>query len=122
MTPDFSPAVPILAVEFDFVLEDELSRLIGYEPGSRALERKRQRGVIPKGVYAIIDGRITYSIKRYNAWIESQWPATDFLPASNLSATPSASASCGTAAGAAKPSPTRKPRKASKQPPVTVLV
>ncbi|MDT4870745.1 hypothetical protein FQZ97_1058360 [compost metagenome] len=118
MNIDLDPRVPLLSVEIDFVLEDELSRLIGYEPGSRALERKRQRGVIPKGVYAIIDGRITYSIKRYNAWIESQWPS---LPESISKTGPSASASCGTAAGVPKSSPTRKRRKASSSPPVLEL-
>lgn len=102
----------------DKVLEDELSRLIGYPEGSRALERKRQRGIIPAGVYAVIDGRITYSIRRYDEWVESQWPSLQAL--SSLGAQ-SESASCGTESVAAKPSRTRRPRKASKQPQVFVL-
>lgn len=64
---DMNP-VPMIIVDHEFVREDQLSRLIGYPEGSRALETKRQRGVIPAGVYATIDGRVTYSIKRYNGF------------------------------------------------------
>ncbi|WP_256214762.1 hypothetical protein [Pseudomonas sp. RL] len=102
----------------DKVLEHELSRLIGYPEGSRALERKRQRGIIPAGVYAVIDGRIIYSIRRYDEWVESLWPCPQAL---NSLAPASESASCGTESADAKPSRTRKPRKASKRPLVYAL-
>ncbi|MOA56291.1 hypothetical protein D3C78_1802450 [compost metagenome] len=39
----------------------------------RALEGKRSRGVIPEGVWKKIDGRIFYSIRRYEAWLEGSW-------------------------------------------------
>lgn len=116
--------IEMFVVEHDFILEDQMSRLIGYPEGSRALETKRQRGIIPAGVYATIDGRITYSIKRYNAWMESQWPREKLMGSQRASNSPekaSASDSCGTSAGAAKPSPSRKPRRASKPQPVLEL-
>jgi hypothetical protein len=106
----------IIRAEIDKVQEEEMARLVGTT--KRALETKRQRGVIPPGVYATIDGRITYSIRRYDQWVESQWPSPQEL---NSLGTVSASASCGTAAGVAKPSPTRRPRKVSKRPPVSEL-
>jgi len=106
----------VVRAAIDKVLEEELARLIGTT--APALKRKRQRGIIPAGVYATIDGRIIYSIRRYDEWVESQWPSQTV---SKSSETASASASCGTAAGAVKPSPTRKPRKVGKQQPVFVL-
>jgi len=114
----------MIVVEHDFVLEDQLSRLIGYPEGSRALETKRQRGIIPKGVYATIDGRVTYSIKRYNAWIESQWPEQKLMVSPRESNSPdkaSAFASPTMESAAAKRSPSRKPRRVSKQQPVLEL-
>lgn len=104
-------------VDVDKVLEDELARLVGTT--GKALERKRQRKVIPEGVWAMIDGRIMYSLKRYDAWVESQWP--DSPKESRSSAAASAFDSPGTNGGAAKRSPTRPRRKASKQQPVYVL-
>lgn len=106
----------IVRADIDKVYEEEMARLVGTT--AIALKRKRQRGVIPEGVYATIDGRINYSIRRYDQWVESQWPSPQ---ESNSSAKLSASASCGTAAGDVKLSPTRKPRKASKPPVVSVL-
>lgn len=109
-------ATIIVRMEVDKVSEEQMAELLGTT--RRALERKRQRGVIPPNVYAMIDGRIVYSIRRHDAWIESLWPSPLEL---NSLAAASASASCGTAAGDAKPSRIRKPRRVSKQPPVTVL-
>ena len=115
--------IELRVIEHDFILEDQLSRLIGYPEGSRALEAKRLKGFIPPGVYASIDGRITYSIKRYNAWMESLWPKNlvDSLRASNAQRKASASASPETESAAVKHSPIRKPRRASKQPQVLEL-
>lgn len=106
----------IVRAEIDKVQEEELARLIGTT--RIALKRKRERGVIPPGVYATIDGRIMYSIRRFDAWVESQWPSPQEL---NSLEKASASASCGTAAGVAKPSPTRRRPKASKPQPVFEL-
>lgn len=110
------PRPIVVRADIDKVLEEELARLIGTT--APALKRKRQRGIIPAGVYATIDGRIIYSIRRYDEWVESQWPSQTV---SKSSETASASASCGTVAGAAKHSPTRKPRKVAKQQPIYVL-
>lgn len=112
--PDARPI--IIQAQHDKVQEEEMARLVGTT--ATALKRKRQRGTIPEGVYATIDGRITYSIRRYDQWVESQWPSPQGLKSLEEA---SASASCGTAAGAAKPSRTRKPRKASKPQQVSVL-
>lgn len=106
----------IVRADIDKVQEEELARLIGTT--RIALKRKRERGVIPPGVYATIDGRIMYSIRRYDEWVESQWPSPQEL---NSSVKVSASASCGTAAGAAKPSRSPRRLKASKQQPVLEL-
>lgn len=111
------PQQVFIRVDVDKLMEDELARLIGTTP--KALERKRQRRVIPEGVWATIDGRIMYSLKRYDAWVESLWP--DSPRELKSSAGTFASASPGTDAGAAKRSRTPRPRKASKQQPVYVL-
>lgn len=117
MIPPLSMSqVGMFVVEHDYVLESQLSRLIGYPEGSRALEAKRVKGLIPKNVYAVIDGRVTYSIKRYNAWIESLWPQNLMvsLRESSSPAPAFASASAEMASAAVKPSVSRKPRRASK--------
>lgn len=111
------PRPLIVRADIDKVHEEEMAVLTGTT--LKALQRKRARGVIPKGVYATIDGRIMYSIRRYDQWVESLWP--DYQLVLSSSATPSVSDSCGTAAGDAKPSRTRKPRRVSRQQPITVL-
>lgn len=112
--PDNRPFV--VRAEIDKVTEEELAGLTGLT--RRALQTKRQRGIIPAGVYATIDGRVIYSIRRYDQWVESQWPSPPELKSSDKA---SASASCGTAAGAAKPSRSPRRPKASKQQPVYEL-
>lgn len=83
----------------------------------RALQGKRQRGIIPKGVWNEIDGQVYYSIERYEAWLESLW---DCPPELNLQVNHSAFASRGSSAGA-KPSPIPKRQKALKRQPIYVL-
>lgn len=92
----------------DKVLEAKLAELIGTT--QKALERRREKKLIPKGVWQKLDGRIIYSISRYNEWQESQWTCRQ---ASNQSAPSCASASPGTRSDGAKRSPTRKRQKAS---------
>lgn len=46
----------------DKVLESKLAELIGTT--TKALQRKRERGVIPRGVWQVIDGRVMYSRRR----------------------------------------------------------
>jgi hypothetical protein len=100
----------------DKVLEAKLAELVGTT--RKALERKRERKIIPEGVWQKLDGRIIYSISRYNAWQESQWTCP---PASNQSASDCASASPGKKSDDAKPSRTRKPQRASQRQPVYLI-
>ena len=74
----------------DKVLESKMAELIGTTP--KALQRKRERGVIPRGVWQIIDGRVMYSRRRYDEWVESLWASPK---ESKSSATRSGSASPG---------------------------
>lgn len=55
----------------DKVTEKRMAELLGTTP--KALQRKRERNVIPDNVWSKIDGRIMYSIWRYDEWLESQW-------------------------------------------------
>jgi len=55
----------------DKVTEKRMAELLGTTP--KALQRKRERNAIPENVWSKIDGRIMYSIWRYDAWLESQW-------------------------------------------------
>ncbi len=58
---------------WDKVNEPLMAELIGTT--RRALERKRLSGLTPHGVWDKVDGRIMYSLKRYEAWLESRWVA-----------------------------------------------
>ncbi|WP_460095887.1 hypothetical protein [Pseudomonas sp. S3_C01] len=107
---------PPLQYQVDKIPEDKMAELVGTT--RRALQGKRARGVIPKGVWNTIDNRIYYSIRRYEAWLESQW---DCPPELNLSASPSGFASPGTGNAVAKPSPIPRHRKALKRHPIYAL-
>ena len=61
-------ASPLSEHPVDKVLECELARLIGTTV--TALRRRRDKGVIPPTVYAKIAGRITYSLRRYDEWVD----------------------------------------------------
>ncbi|WP_256679181.1 hypothetical protein [Pseudomonas sp. AOB-7] len=111
-----SAAEELNAYPVDKVLEAKLAELIGTT--QKALERKRERKIIPEGVWQKLDGRIIYSISRYNAWLESQWTCP---PASNPSANDCASASPGAKSAAAKRSPILKRPRGSRQPPVSLI-
>ncbi|WP_273527671.1 hypothetical protein [Pseudomonas sp.] len=100
----------------DKIPEDKMAELIGTT--RRALQGKRARGVIPKGVWNTIDSRIYYSLRRYEAWLESQW---DCPPELNLLDSPSAFASPGTGNAVAKPSPIPKRRRGLRLPPTYAL-
>jgi hypothetical protein len=100
----------------DKVTEKRMAELLGTTP--KALQRKRERNIIPAGVWMKIDGRIMYSKWRYDEWLESQWSSP---PASSLSGSRSGLGSLGTRSDAAKRSLSRKPQKASQQPRLYVL-
>jgi hypothetical protein len=55
----------------DKIFESKLAEIVGTT--SRALEHKRLAGIIPEGVWIKVGGRIMYSIKRYDDWMESRW-------------------------------------------------
>ncbi len=102
--------------EFDKVTEKRMAELLGTT--ARALQRKRDRKIIPTWVWAKIDGRIIYSKRRYDEWLESLWTCR---PASKSSANQSEFASSGESAGVAKRLPTHRPRKESQRQQLYVL-
>jgi len=106
----------VLTYHLDKIPEFKMAELIG--TSRRALQGKRARGVIPKGVWNTIDSRIYYSIRRYEAWLESQW---DCPPELNLLDSLSAFASPGTGNAVAKPSPIPKRRRGLRLPPTYAL-
>lgn len=99
----------------DKIPEKEFALLVGTT--KRALEGKRQRGVIPRGVWNEYDGKIYYSFWRYEKWLESQWECP---PALSLPDSPSGFASPGSFV-AAKPSPIPKRQRALKRPQIFAL-
>lgn len=81
----------------DKVPEAKMAAILGTT--KRALEGKCARGIIPQGVWNNFDGRILYSVGRYEAWLESQWACP---PELNLQASRFESASRGREKGVAK--------------------
>lgn len=108
--------MPVQDEAHDKVLESRMAELIGTT--TKALQRKRERGVMPPGVWQRVDGRVMYSIRRYEAWVESLWEPSP--RASKSSGSQSASDSHGNP-GAAKRSPSRRPRPVSQPPQLYVL-
>ncbi|WP_248731828.1 hypothetical protein [Pseudomonas sp. MWU13-2517] len=104
------------AFQLDKVPEVRMAEIIGTT--KRALEGKRDRGVIPEGVWNKIDGRIFYSLRRYEAWLESQWACPQEL---NSLVSPFVFGSLGEASGAAKLSHTHKPQKGLKRQPIYAI-
>lgn len=52
----------------DWVTEQRISQLTGLSV--KALQGKRHRGILPEGdVWITFDGRVMYSIKGYNEWL-----------------------------------------------------
>ena len=100
----------------DHVTEKRMAEIYGTTP--KALESRRLKGKIPETVWIKLHGRIYYSIKRYEEWLESQWECRQ---ASSSSAKASVSDSCTTGTAAAKPSLTRRHRKGSQPQPIYAL-
>jgi hypothetical protein len=105
------------ALLVDKVLESRLAELIGTT--SKALEHKRHAGVIPRGVWEKVNGRIMYSLERYNTWAENQWAS---LMASNPAAKASGSVLLGTVNVEASRLPISRTPRGSRRPAVSVLV
>jgi hypothetical protein len=95
--------------DVDKVTEQRLAELIGCT--KRSLEHRRLDGKIPEGVWMKHGGRIIYSKKRYDEWLESQWV---YPVGSKSSATPSAFVSHGTVSVDAKRSPIPRHKKGSR--------
>lgn len=100
----------------DKVPESRMAVILGTT--KRALEGKRARGIIPQGVWNNFDGRILYSVGRYDAWLESQWACPPDL---NLQVNPFESASPGREKGAVKRLPIPKRLRGSKRPQIYAL-
>ncbi|MDI3369710.1 hypothetical protein QLG14_10740 [Pseudomonas sp. V104_10] len=100
----------------DKVPEEKMAELVGTT--KRALEGKRSRGVIPEGVWKKIDGRIFYSIRRYEAWLEGSW---GYPLESNSSANQSGSVLLATVNVGPKLSHTPRPPRGSKRQPIYAL-
>lgn len=103
--------------QVDKIPESKLAELIGTT--SRALEYKRLTGIIPQGVWEKVNGRIMFSLERYNAWAENQWVS---LTASRPVAKRSVSALRGTVSAEVSRLPISRPRKGSPRQAVSVLV
>jgi hypothetical protein len=101
---------------FDKVPEERMALLLGTT--KRALEGKRARGIIPDGVWNKIDNRVFYSIRRYEAWQESQWECP---PELSLQANQSGSGSHGMAKGGAKLSPIPRRQRGSRRPQIYAI-
>ncbi|WP_256592723.1 hypothetical protein [Pseudomonas sp. 43NM1] len=113
---DSATEPPPQTYQIDKIPEDKMAELVGTT--RRALQGKRARGVIPKGVWNTVDNRIYYSIRRYEAWLESQW---DCPPELNLQDSPFVFASPGMGNAAARPSPIPKRRRGLRLPPTYAL-
>lgn len=57
---------------WDKVSESVMADILGTT--TRALQGKRARGVLPRGVWSKVDGSILYSVKRYEAFLDALWP------------------------------------------------
>lgn len=100
----------------DKLTEKQMAEYLGTT--ARALEARRSRDQIPKGVWMKIGSRIIYSVRRYNEWQESQWLCPQEL---NLETLQSGSASYGTENGTPKPSPFPRRKRASQLHPVYAI-
>ncbi|MDV9030754.1 hypothetical protein Q7C30_001375 [Pseudomonas sp. RAC1] len=95
--------------DVDKVTEKLMAELIGCS--KRSLEHRRLDGKIPEGVWMKHGGRIIYSKKRYDEWLESQWV---YPAGSRSSATQSGFVSHGTVSVDAKRCPIPRHKKASR--------
>ena len=66
------PGLNEITENWDKVSEELMAELMGLT--ARALQGRRARGKIPTDIWREIDGRIMYSMKRYDAWLEGYWP------------------------------------------------
>ena len=70
------PSMPELAEivdNWDKVTEELMAEMMGLS--ARALEGRRAAGKIPVSIWQRVGGRIMYSMRRYEGWLETLWPA-----------------------------------------------
>lgn len=67
-----NPSLAAAADNWDIVTEGLMAELLGLT--RRALEGRRFSGAVPAEVWRKVDGRVMYSIKRYEAFLEGHWP------------------------------------------------
>lgn len=73
--PGADPSMPTLAEiadNWDKVTEALMAEMMGLS--ARALEGRRVAGKIPDSIWQRVDGRIMYSMRRYEGWLETLWP------------------------------------------------
>lgn len=103
----------------DKLEEHQMATLLGLS--YRALQSRRLKGLIPFGVWNKVGRETVYSVRKYEEWLESIW---DCPPAWSLPENRSESGSRGKGQhrpADAKPSTSRKHRKASQRPQLYVL-
>lgn len=79
--PGADPSMPKLAEivdNWDKVTEELMAEMMGLS--ARALEGRRAAGKIPDSIWQRVDGRIMYSMRRYEGWLEMLWPAFEHPP------------------------------------------
>lgn len=103
----------------DKVLETKLAELVGTT--AKALARKRERRIIPEGVWQKLDGRILYSISRYNSWVESQWKCQQEWSLSDENYESDSAGKEQPLLDGAKPSRSRKPQRESQRQPAYLI-
>lgn len=72
------PKLAEITDSWDKVTEELMAEMMGLT--ARALQGRRARGVIPGSVWQEVGGRIMYSMRRYEAWLDARWPPFE-LPA-----------------------------------------
>lgn len=66
-----TPSLVDLTDNWDKVTESLMAELLGVT--RRALEGRRSTGAIPADIWRKVDGRVMYSMKRYEAFLEGHW-------------------------------------------------
>ncbi|WP_431037083.1 DUF4224 domain-containing protein [Pseudomonas yamanorum] len=78
---ELEPSPVEITGNWDKITESLMAELLGLT--RRALEGKRFKGAVPADLWRKVDGRVMYSIKRYEAFFEAHWPA--FVEPVNIS-------------------------------------
>jgi len=80
--PPLEPNLSLVEItdNWDKVTESLMAELLGLT--RRALEGRRSTGAIPADIWRKVDGRVMYSMKRYEAFLEGHWP--EFVETVNI--------------------------------------